>query len=91
MNELAPLAVAVPLLAAALLALLHHFLTRLLTDVLALAAALSTAVMTLVLLVHVGHGMTVYWFGGWHPRGGIAIGIDHFLSSGPAARSPAAA
>jgi multicomponent Na+:H+ antiporter subunit D len=75
-RELAPLAVGVPLLAAALLALLHHLVGRLVIDLLALAAALATLVMTLLLLVHVADGVTVYWFGGWHPHHGVAIGID---------------
>jgi multicomponent Na+:H+ antiporter subunit D len=75
-RELAPLAVAVPLLAATLLALLHPLLNRLMADALALAAAVATLVMTVLLLVHVAGGLTVYWFGGWHPHQGVAIGID---------------
>jgi multicomponent Na+:H+ antiporter subunit D len=75
-RELAPLAVAVPLLAAAFLALLHPLLNRFLADLLALAAAVATLVMTVLLLVHVSGGLTVYWFGGWHPHHGVAIGID---------------
>ncbi|HZU59387.1 MAG TPA: proton-conducting transporter membrane subunit [Solirubrobacteraceae bacterium] len=70
-----------PLLAAALLALLHHLLPRLLIEVLALAAALFTAVATLLLLIHVSGGLSVYWFGGWHPQGQVAIGIDFAVTS----------
>lgn len=76
MSELAPLSVAVPLLAAALLTLGHAVLGRIATDVIAVAAAAAVLVMTLLLLVHVGRGFEVYWFGGWHPRAGVAIGID---------------
>ncbi|MFL5822859.1 MAG: complex I subunit 5 family protein [Solirubrobacteraceae bacterium] len=76
MRELVPLSVAVPLLAAALLALLHPLLSRLAADLLAIAAAAATTVMTLLLLVHVAEGMSVYWFGGWQPHHGLAIGID---------------
>ena len=46
------------------------------SDVLAVTAALASAVMLFVLLVHVSAGMSVYWFGGWHPQHGVAIGID---------------
>ena len=76
MSQLAPLAVAVPLLVAALLMAVHMLLGRPATNLAAIAAALATTVMTAVLLVHVGHGLEVYWFGGWHPRAGVAIGVD---------------
>jgi multicomponent Na+:H+ antiporter subunit D len=75
-RDLAPLSVGVPLLAAALLAVIHPLLNRLLADLLALGAALATATMTLLLLVHSAGGLTVYWFGGWHPHKGVAVGID---------------
>ncbi len=76
MTGLAPLAVAVPMLGAASLALVNRFLPRLVADGLAVVAALASAVMLFVLLVHVAGGMSVYWFGGWHPHRGVAIGID---------------
>ena len=76
MSQLAPLAVALPLLGAALLTLGHSALPRFPSDLLALLAAVVSAGMTLALLVHVGGGLTVYWFGGWRPREGIALGID---------------
>ncbi|HEY1524574.1 MAG TPA: proton-conducting transporter membrane subunit [Solirubrobacteraceae bacterium] len=76
MTDLAPLSVAVPLLAAALLAFLHHLLPRRVFDLLAITAAAAAAALTLVLLAHVANGLSVYWFGGWHPRHGLAIGID---------------
>jgi multicomponent Na+:H+ antiporter subunit D len=73
---LAPLSVAVPLLVAALMVTVHPLLTRPVSDAIATLGALATAVMTVLLLVHVAHdGTQVYWFGGWHPRAGVAIGI----------------
>jgi len=75
-SQLAPLSVAVPLLVAAVLAMFHSLLNRIVSDVIAIATAAATLVMCLLLLVHVGRGTEVYWFGGWHPRGGVAIGID---------------
>jgi multicomponent Na+:H+ antiporter subunit D len=76
LSQLAPLAVAVPLLGAALLAIGDSMLPRIATDVAAVLLAAATAAMLLVLLVHVGSGLDVYWFGGWHPHDGVAIGID---------------
>ncbi len=81
MNQLAPMSVAIPLLVAALLALTHSLLPRIVTDLLAIAAAGASLVLLLVLLVHVGVATDVYWFGGWHPRGSVAIGID--FAAGP--------
>ncbi|HTU84247.1 MAG TPA: proton-conducting transporter membrane subunit [Solirubrobacteraceae bacterium] len=81
MSQLAPLAVAVPLLGAALLILCQRLLPRSAPELLAVGIALATTGMTTLLLVHVGHGLTVYWFGGWHPRQGVAIGIDFSVSA----------
>ena len=75
MHVLVPLAVAVPLLAAAILTAVGRLLPPRIVDALAAAVAAATAVVTGVLLVHAWGGSTVYWFGGWHPRGGLAIGI----------------
>lgn len=76
MSQLTPLSVAVPLLGASLLAAGHKLLGRLGADLVAIALALASAVMLLLLLIHTGSGLTIYWFGGWHPRGGIAIGVN---------------
>ena len=81
MSQLAPLAVAVPLLGAALLIFFHAVLPRLATELIALGVATASTVMTLLLLIHVGHGLTVYWFGGWHPREGVAIGINFAVTA----------
>jgi len=80
-NQLAPLAVAVPLLGAALLVLGHSLVPRIAAELLALGLAAASTVMTTLLLIHVGHGLTIYWFGGWHPREGVAIGIDFAVSA----------
>ena len=37
--------------------------------------AAATLVMAILLLIHVGRGYSVYWFGGWQPRAGVAIGV----------------
>ena len=75
MSQLAPLSVAVPLLVAAMLGIGHAVLGRLVADIVAIVTAAATLVMTILLLVHVGRGYSVYWFGGWRPRAGVAIGV----------------
>ena len=71
-----PLTVAVPLLAAAGLAALGHFVRPRVADLVAVAVALSVAVMSVLLIFRSADRTIHYWFGGWHPRGGIAIGIS---------------
>jgi multicomponent Na+:H+ antiporter subunit D len=76
MNTLVPLTVAVPLLVAAALAATNGLLPRLLADGASLATALAAAVMCGLLAAHVGGGLSVYWFSGFHPHRGIAVGIS---------------
>ena len=72
----APFPVVVPLAAAAVLAALSTLHVRRLADVTAIAAAATTTVSSLWLMVSSSGTTEVYWFGGWHPRGGTALGID---------------
>ena len=75
-SALAPLIIAVPLLAAALLAATQAMPQRLPGEAVALAAAVATTVLcALVLALAIRHGQAIYWFGGWRPRHGIALGI----------------
>jgi multicomponent Na+:H+ antiporter subunit D len=76
MNQLVPLPVAIPLFAAAVLTAFSHFLPRRLPDVTGLAATTATAVITGLILVDSNGSSLVYWFGGWKPRDGIALGIS---------------
>jgi multicomponent Na+:H+ antiporter subunit D len=75
-SQLAPLSVAIPLLVAALLTCAGAFLPRLAVDLIATLTALACFAMTLTLIIHVGSGLEVYWFGGWHVTHGVAVGID---------------
>ncbi len=88
METLAPLAVALPLLVAALLAAGSKILPRLAIDVVSVATAVAVTTGN-CLLLHAARASTiVYWFGGWKPRGNVAIGIDFSvdpLSAGLAA------
>jgi multicomponent Na+:H+ antiporter subunit D len=74
-NDLAPLAVAVPLIAAGVLAGTASIASRLFADLVSVATAAATTVICAILLAHSGQHEVVYWFGGWDPRGEVAIGI----------------
>jgi multicomponent Na+:H+ antiporter subunit D len=73
---LASLSVVVPLLAAALLAGTTSLRARRVADVVALAAAAAVAGLSLALVVRSSDRAVVAWLGGWHPRDGVALGID---------------
>ncbi len=66
----------VPLLVAAVLALSSKHIPRWVAD----AAAITTSVVTvgagLVLMARSTSEPIVYWFGNWHPDGGVALGIS---------------
>src|SRR4051794_29315649 len=76
MADLAPLAVAVPLVTAAVLVGVAVALPRPVVDVSAIVAAIAVAVMCALVLSDVGDGRLVYWFGGWTPRHGVAVGVS---------------
>ena len=75
MEILVPLPVAIPLLTAAVLAASGHFLGRRVDDVIGIAAAAATTVVSSLLVFRSLDHDLVYWFGGWTPRHGIALGI----------------
>ncbi|MGH3190182.1 MAG: complex I subunit 5 family protein [Streptosporangiaceae bacterium] len=90
MDQLLALVVAVPLLGAAAITAAGPLLgsRRRLLDALAIALAAATAVMLVVIMVRTSGGDQVYWFAGFRPSGGVAIGIDFdagSLSAGLAA------
>lgn len=76
MSALVPLSVIVPLLMAAALAATNGLLPRMLTDIASISAALAAAAMCALLVAHVAGGLSVYWFGGFHPHRGVAVGIS---------------
>jgi multicomponent Na+:H+ antiporter subunit D len=75
MDVLVPLPVALPLLAAALLAAVGHFVPAWFGDLLAGLVSTAVTVVGLVLLTRTGEQDVVYWFGGWRPSHGVALGI----------------
>jgi len=75
-ENLIPLIVALPLLAAGVLLGVRLLTTsRWLADLLTLGAAVLTTTLCILLLFGVRHQTLVYWFGGWQPQDGIALGI----------------
>ena len=76
MNAVAALAFLVPVLAAGAVALASPWTGRRFAVGVALAGVLAAAALCAVLLGHAGGGHVVVWLGGWHPRGGVAFGID---------------
>jgi multicomponent Na+:H+ antiporter subunit D len=74
--SIAPLAVAIPLLVAAILAATDFAQRRWLTDAVSIATAAAVTVLCAVLLAHTGGGPQVYWLGGWEPQHGVALGVS---------------
>jgi multicomponent Na+:H+ antiporter subunit D len=76
-DQLPVLAVVVPLLAAAAIAALNPLLKprRALLDGAAIAASAAVTVILIVLMVRTAGGDQVYWFAGFRPQHGVAIGI----------------
>jgi multicomponent Na+:H+ antiporter subunit D len=82
-DQLLALAVVVPLLAAAAISAAGPLLRarRQLLDAVAIGVAASVAVMLMVIMFRTVGGDQVYWFAGFRPSRGIAIGID--FEAGP--------
>lgn len=77
MNALAPLPVAIPLLAAAGLVGTIAVYRRRFVDAWSATTAIVVTVLCVVLLARTGDdGLILHWFGGWEPRAGVALGID---------------
>lgn len=77
MIDLVPLAFVLPLAAAALLGVVRTVVSQRFGDILSiLAAATTTIIVGLLAVVSFRHGTLIYWFGGWRPHQGIALGID---------------
>ena len=83
MDQLLALAVAVPLLTAAAVSAARPLLgrQRQVLDAAAIGAAATVAVMLLIIMVRTYGGDEVYWFAGFRPARGVAIGID--FEAGP--------
>jgi multicomponent Na+:H+ antiporter subunit D len=73
-DPLGPIAVALPLTGAAVLSAVTTVLPRRATDAAAVATAGGVVAVCSVLLARTSD-TAVHWFGGWTPRGGVAVGI----------------
>ena len=76
-SAVVPASVVVPLAGAALLAGFSWLLPRWARDLIAIAVALATTTLTLILMAASAGRPMIYWFSGWRPSGGMAIGIDY--------------
>ena len=78
MDQLPALVVAVPLLGAAAISASMPLLgkRRRILDAAAIGVAASVAVMLMIIMFRTVGGDQVYWFAGFRPARGIAIGID---------------
>ncbi len=83
MTPLPALAVVVPLLMAAAISALNPLLRRRrrVLDGAAILTSAAVAVMLAVIMVKAAHGEVIYWFAGFRPAHGAAIGID--FAAGP--------
>lgn len=79
MNALPALPVAIPLLFAALLGGMNNVIKRRTALFVAIAASGATLVCCLELYRGSVANTLVYWFGGWQPRHGIALGISFVI------------
>lgn len=79
MQVLPVLPVVVPLFTAALLSMTGKLLPRFIVQVIALSAALLALAVDLYLMSHVTGKPLEYWFGGWQPRQGVALGIEFVI------------
>jgi multicomponent Na+:H+ antiporter subunit D len=72
-----PASIAVPLAGAALMAGFSRLLPRWARDLIAIAVAVATTTLTLILMASSAGRPMIYWFSGWRPSAGMAIGIDY--------------
>ncbi len=73
--DLLPLAVAVPLIGAVLLAAAGNVMPRVVRDAVVTAFALATVADLAVLWRRAGDGRVSAWLGGWRPHRGESVGI----------------
>jgi multicomponent Na+:H+ antiporter subunit D len=83
MDQLLPLPVVIPLLMAASISVLNPLLRRRrrLLDAVAIATSAAVAIILGVIMVRSASGQTIYWFAGFRPHHGVAIGIDFAAGS----------
>src|SRR5256714_9626098 len=73
------LPVAIPLFTAALLAAVNRHVPRWLADAIAMLTSIAACVICTLPMRESSQQTIVYWFGGWAPRSGAAIGISFVI------------
>ena len=76
MNDIAPFPVVVPLAVAATVLCIHIIVPRSVVRGLTFAAVFAEIALAALLVYQTRSTTIVYWFGGWTPRGGIALGVS---------------
>lgn len=76
---LPPLPVALPFIAAAFIAAARQWIHARRANRIAIATAGAVFAICAALFLRAGDGRIVYWFGGWQPRGGAAIGVSFVI------------
>jgi multicomponent Na+:H+ antiporter subunit D len=71
----------VPLLSAPTILVLRRWLSRRAVQALAIGTSLAVSGLGAALLVTARPGLAVYWFGGWLPRHGVALGVSFAVDS----------
>jgi multicomponent Na+:H+ antiporter subunit D len=75
-NDLVPLAVAGPLAGAAAVLFLNAVVSRRVVQVLTLVVVVAEVGVVTALMYQARSGPLVYWFGGWTPHAGVALGVS---------------
>jgi multicomponent Na+:H+ antiporter subunit D len=83
--------VVIPLLMAAFLTATSPLTSRRVVETVAIATSAVVTVLCALLLVQAIRAPIVYWFGGWWPRGGFALGISFVIDPMGAALAALAA
>ena len=76
MSWMLPLPVVIPLLGAAVNALLDHVSPKWLHNAVTVTAVASSFAFSIVIMLDSMSSEPVHWFGGWRPRHGIPLGIN---------------
>lgn len=77
--SLVPLPVAIPLGISFLLAGVHRHLSPSISRPISALVALANCLFCITLTVSAMNAPATYWFGGWTPRSGVALGIDFYV------------
>lgn len=84
MSFIPPLPVIVPLAVAAVIGASASRLPRRVAESLAIATSVACICWSVILLMRVSGGRSIYWFAGWHPTGRVALGVSFSIDTASA-------